>query len=146
MIYPLVKGTDPFYFAPNGVKWWHFLVTATYTHGWTPESINSVVPGGWSIAVEMTFYLCLPLLFVLLTNLPKSLLFLAISLIMRVVANSLATAGWTNHYAADQLYIVGDFTYFWFFNQLPIFAIGIVTYRLFAAVRHKRSLMLGLFC
>jgi peptidoglycan/LPS O-acetylase OafA/YrhL len=29
---------------------------------WHPNSINSVVPGSWSIAAEMTFYLVFPAL------------------------------------------------------------------------------------
>ena len=37
-----------------------FLSTMTFTHGWNPRWINQVLPGGWSIAVEMTFYLMVP--------------------------------------------------------------------------------------
>ena len=36
------------------------LSTAFFLHGLHPEAINSVIPGGWSIAVEMTFYLFFP--------------------------------------------------------------------------------------
>lgn len=145
LIYPLVRGTAPYYFAPDGVKWWHFLMTVTYTNGWIPESINSVVPGGWSIAVEMSFYLFVPLLFVLLTDLPKSLVFLGICLFVRIAANALASTAWSHYYIADQAHIVGDFTYLWFFNQLPVFAIGIITYHLFARLHRQRSAILGLF-
>ena len=34
----------------------------TFLHGFSPYWINSLVPGGWSIAVEMTFYLIVPFL------------------------------------------------------------------------------------
>lgn len=130
VLYPLIKGTGPFYFAPNGVKWWYFPLTATYTHGWMPETINCIVPGGWSIAVEMTFYLFVPLLFVLISNLRRAVGFLIITLAIRIAANMIAISAWRTYYSGTQAYIVGDFAYFWFFNQLPVFAIGFCTYHL----------------
>jgi peptidoglycan/LPS O-acetylase OafA/YrhL len=38
-----------------------FVLNALLLHGFWPTAINSVVPGGWSIAVEVTFYLLFPL-------------------------------------------------------------------------------------
>ena len=61
--YLLYSGMSNERWAPNGVAWWHVLLTALFLHGWHPETINTVVPGGWSIAVEMSFYLFVPLLF-----------------------------------------------------------------------------------
>lgn len=34
-----------------------------FVHGFVPEAINGVVPGGWSIAAEMTFYAVFPFAF-----------------------------------------------------------------------------------
>jgi peptidoglycan/LPS O-acetylase OafA/YrhL len=56
-------GTGPQYWAPHGISWPDVLATASFAHGWSPTWINSVVPGGWSIAVEMNFYLLVPFLF-----------------------------------------------------------------------------------
>ena len=42
-----------------GAKWhrhWQVLLTIAFLHGWYVESINAVVPGGWSIAVEVMFH------------------------------------------------------------------------------------------
>ena len=36
------------------------ILTALFSHGWSPDAINAVVPGGWTIAVEMTFYVLFP--------------------------------------------------------------------------------------
>jgi peptidoglycan/LPS O-acetylase OafA/YrhL len=143
LLFPLLKGVGPSYFAPEGIKWWHFLTTATFCNGWTPESITSIVPGGWSIAVEMTFYLLLPLLFMVLTNLRRALLFLVFTLVVRVAANALAASFWRGHYNAEHAHIIGDFTYFWIFNQLPVFSIGIVTYHLFRTSSGTQSRFLG---
>jgi peptidoglycan/LPS O-acetylase OafA/YrhL len=34
-----------------------------FIHAWVPTAVNSVVPGGWSIGIEMFFYAIAPLLF-----------------------------------------------------------------------------------
>ncbi len=40
-----------------------FIATLFFVHGWNPVSVNTVVPGGWSIGAEFMFYLCIPVLF-----------------------------------------------------------------------------------
>ena len=35
----------------------------TFTHGFSPYWINTIVPGGWSVGVEMLFYLFVPAAF-----------------------------------------------------------------------------------
>lgn len=47
---------------PPGLTLGSILSTLTFTNGWSPTWINQVVPGGWSIAVEMNFYLLVPFL------------------------------------------------------------------------------------
>jgi peptidoglycan/LPS O-acetylase OafA/YrhL len=49
-------------YPPPTISWFTVLTTATFTHGFHPLTISSIVPGGWSIADEMTFYVLLPLL------------------------------------------------------------------------------------
>src|ERR1035437_7696995 len=56
-------GLTPRDAAPDGLHWWYVPLTFLFANGWFPEAQNSVVPGGWSIAAETTFYLCLPFLF-----------------------------------------------------------------------------------
>lgn len=38
------------------------IATVLFVHGWLPSAINTVVPGGWSIAAEAMFYVVFPLL------------------------------------------------------------------------------------
>jgi peptidoglycan/LPS O-acetylase OafA/YrhL len=61
------------FWAPNGIGVPHVLSTLAFLHGWYPTTANSVVPGGWSIAAEFTFYLCLPLLFSRVRSLSSAL-------------------------------------------------------------------------
>lgn len=49
-------------FAPDGVGVSEVLLTFLFLHSCSVTAYNSVVPGGWSIAVEMQFYLLFPLL------------------------------------------------------------------------------------
>ena len=58
--------------APNGVEWYYVPLTALFLNGYHPEMVTSVVPGGWSIVVEMTFYLVLPLLATAIRSLPHA--------------------------------------------------------------------------
>lgn len=59
-VYLLINGYEKNYWAPEGINNLQIFLTATFLHGFWPNSINSVVPGGWSIAVEMTFYALFP--------------------------------------------------------------------------------------
>ena len=64
------------------------ILTALFLHGWHPETINSVVPGGWSIAAETSFYLLLPLLFRLVTTRTRALAFLLFTLALGPLMNA----------------------------------------------------------
>lgn len=99
------------------------LLNFTFLHGFSPKNINSIVPGGWSIGIEMVFYLLVPFLFEYITNLQKAIYFLFISLLFKLLAYYLIGFALFSHIAAD-----GSFMYFWFPNQLPVFAIGFVLY------------------
>ena len=55
-VYLLVNGLDKTAEAPAGIGFTQLFLTATFMHGFWPDSINSIVPGGWSIAVEISFY------------------------------------------------------------------------------------------
>jgi len=56
----------------------HILSNIFFLHGFYTPANNSVVPGGWSIATEMTFYLIFPFLLTYCNN--KSLIRLLITL------------------------------------------------------------------
>lgn len=128
VLYLFLDGTAGREWAPHGIGLWHVLSTAAFLHGWTPVTINSVVPGGWSIAVEMTFYLCLPFLARRVTSV-WSALSLAFWLVLAASAlNRLTFLLVTRMVPAEEQSLVGPFVSFWFPAQLPVFLVGFLTY------------------
>jgi len=95
----------------------------TFLHGFSPHYINSIVPGGWSIGIEMFFYLLIPILFKRINSITSSVHFLIIALLFKVAAFYFIKLPIFSSIQAD-----GSFIYFWFPNQLPIFALGFVLY------------------
>ena len=129
--------------APRGVTPTDIGLTALFLHGWHPETINSVVPGGWSIAVEVSFYLLLPLLFRLVTSRTRALVFLVFSLLLGRFADDWLAPLLTPDYPQSYAYLAENFRFFWIFGQLPIFALGILLYFLLRDRREKPDRRLG---
>jgi peptidoglycan/LPS O-acetylase OafA/YrhL len=131
LFYVVLYGFSPRYWAPNGIEWWFVPLTALFLNGYLPETITSVVPGGWSIAVEMTFYLVLPFILRYLTTRRSLVAFVLITLAL-CAATRLAVSNFlAPHYPPDQQYLVSNFTSLNFFGQLPIFAVGLLVSSLF---------------
>ena len=106
--------------AADGPSWAQIVVTALFLHGFAPDAINLVVPGGWSIAVEMSFYAVFPLLAARLSSPSRMLLFAFAAYLLIGVA---ATAWIERVYAPDQ-----NFVYYSMLTQLPIFPLGMYVY------------------
>ncbi len=131
----LMDGTAPWYEAPYGTTWWHIAGSYLFLHGWHPETTNGVVPGGWSIGVEMTFYLMLPFLFVWITSLRRAVIFFVAALVIRFIADAVASPLVYAAYPADKRYIAEMFMTLWLPAQLHTFAAGIIFYFVFKTVR-----------
>ena len=129
IVYTLHEGLAPRYWAPGGIEWWHITLTALFLHGWNPETINSVVPGGWSIAVEMMFYLLAPYLFLKLKNIRQTLSALLWALVFVKVSAWLFNNLLIVYYPKDWEYLILNFSYLWPLSQLPIFLLGILLFQ-----------------
>ena len=113
----------------DGFSMAQLIPTLTFINAWKPEWVSTtndwiVVPGGWSIGVEFTFYAIFPLAATSIRSLRSALGFLLLTVIAASLANAVGPdllSGYTDR-AANQ------FLYYWFPNQLPIFALGIVLY------------------
>ncbi len=108
---------------------WNYWLTFAFLHGWHPATINKVVPGDWSIAVEVTFYLLVPWLFLWIKNLRMALWVLIAVVILALIFDRLI---------ASYAYLVfpdhspRSFREFNFVRQLPVFLIGVSLYFLLA--------------
>lgn len=124
--------------APNGVHPSYFVLTALFLHGWNPFTFNSIVPGGWSIAVEMTFYLIFPFLFRLVNTPKKAALAVLFSIFyLKLLVH---VGSHDPHSICDELrihffpgtpdFIWNFFAGLWFPSQLPVFLVGFLVYQL----------------
>lgn len=100
------------------------LSNITFSHGLNPYWINSLVPGGWTIGIEMLFYLFVPFLFKRIKHIDQAFSFFIITLFLRFIFNYLIL----NNQLITSDYIWEAFLYFYFPNQLPVFALGILFY------------------
>jgi peptidoglycan/LPS O-acetylase OafA/YrhL len=128
VFYLVLNGFAPSYWAPNGIQWWFVPVTALFLNGFHPESITSVVPGGWSIAVEMNFYVIFPFLMLHLKKSMTLLLFLVFTLFIYAISRHAVSHLLLTRYPQEQQYLVADFAVLNVFGQMPVFAIGLIAY------------------
>ncbi|MDA9398244.1 acyltransferase family protein [Bradyrhizobium sp. CCBAU 45389] len=125
-IYLAVNGTGPSSNAPNGIGPLQVILTATFLHGFWPDSVNSVVPGDWSIAAEMTFYLLFPLLITAFGA--RRHLYLVLAIVLHLVNVCLfkpyAFALFSAYYGPGHEAFVWNALHLSFLNQLPVFLVG----------------------
>jgi peptidoglycan/LPS O-acetylase OafA/YrhL len=130
-LYVLLDGLGPRYWAPDGVRWWYVALTALCLHGFFPETINSVVPGGWSVADEMTFYLLLPVLLRVVPSLAARVWMWLVSLVATTLLALALTATVLPYYPRERQYLFLNFLNLNFVGQFPVFAVGLVAYALY---------------
>lgn len=114
-------GFDPSLFAEN-IQSFPFVKLITgmlFINGLYPTTINSFVPGGWSIAIEMLFYATLPFIFKRVRSLNQSIVLLFCSVFAAVIFSYITAFPFFNR---------AGFPMFNFLNQFPIFSLGIVAF------------------
>lgn len=113
----------------------NILATATFANGWNPYWITSIVPGGWSVAIEMTFYLTIPLWFAVVRSLRAAWWLTLLATVAAIGLNRLLLA----YPLISNQPFWWNFVQLWFFNQLPAFCLGLVTYFLLRDAAARRS-------
>lgn len=143
-IVPLYWCAAAFYLWWYGVQGNH-VSPAPYTAGgvaramvfltaWDPLLMHGVVPGGWTINVEMNFYVLVPLLWLLTRSPGRAVGFLASAVVLAAafsvtdVVRRIYGTSPPNPFRAN-LDIVAYFAATWLPAQLPVFALGFVVYR-----------------
>jgi peptidoglycan/LPS O-acetylase OafA/YrhL len=94
-----------------------------FIHGFDPVYINTIVPGGWSIGVEMLFYCLVPILFKYIKSIDSAIYFLVATIILRKALQVIMIHFLLPHVNPN---FFDDFLYYSFSNQLPVFALGIL--------------------
>lgn len=122
-----------YYISPPGklFSWQVLLTSLTFTNGWEPHLLGMdggwvVVPGGWSITTEFSFYLLFPFFAMRLTTLPRAVAAFLVSLLLAATFNSLAEKLYLDEYGPQA---TGQFIYYWLPNQLSVFALGFINFR-----------------
>jgi peptidoglycan/LPS O-acetylase OafA/YrhL len=123
---------------PQGFDALAVAATATFVNAWHPTSPAdwNVVPGGWSVSVEFTFYMLFPFFAIWLTSLSRAVLTVLASIAIGVAANLLALGALNGSY---QPTTIDNFLFFWFPNQMCIFALGGVLFFLLQEVGRPGS-------
>ena len=108
------------------------LLNISFLYNFYPLGAESIVWAGWTIGVEMIFYLLLPLVFVKVRNFQTSVVFILISLLISHIYRYAIELSLT----LDKK-VVDKYLYISFINQLPVFAIGITCYFVYRYIYPK---------
>ncbi len=123
-----------YYIAQNGLgpRYWlgnetqitilNIFSNFTFLHGFNPYWITSLVPGGWSIGVEMTFYSVLPFLFYKIKNLNQAFNFFLISIFAKFILEYF----FIKFNLISDIRLWHEYLFLYFPSQLPIFSLGII--------------------
>jgi peptidoglycan/LPS O-acetylase OafA/YrhL len=116
-----IHGLAPWTEAPNGIHVYDIILGFLFLNGFKPSIINVIAMGGWSIAVETTFYAFAPILHKYINNIFKAFYLL-------VIASPLFffTSVYLNDHVSKEYH-----QYICFLSfpvEFPVFCIGLLTY------------------
>jgi peptidoglycan/LPS O-acetylase OafA/YrhL len=118
----LINGFGPTPAAPYGVTPFHLLLGLTFLFGFHWNTINSIALGGWSIAVETSFYLVLPLVLSVVNTAGRALCLLIIGGILAPALSLLCIHLMPGERSHEY------FQFLWFPIEFPVFCLGIFAY------------------
>jgi exopolysaccharide production protein ExoZ len=125
------QGVGPRYYAPDGIGVRHIAMTALFLHGLLPDTITSVVPGGWSVADEVVFYAIFPLLFLALSRMTLSRAIVSTIVVTLVCSQINRVADlWGQFLPETERGLWGVFTWLWFPRQFPCFLFGMLIFKI----------------
>ncbi|MDR7372355.1 acyltransferase [Flavobacterium aquidurense] len=119
----IIKGINNFeYYNVKG-----FLSNIFLVHSFFPKYNNSIVPGGWSIATEVLFYLIFPFLFYFIKNysVKKTVYIIIIYTLLHLLVLSCAKEFFNFGKIENN-----SFYYYSIINQFPVFLFGMVMFKI----------------
>lgn len=108
-----------------GASLWEIAGNVLFINEMNPYWVNPIVPGGWSVAVEMTFYCFAPWLFARTSNLQKGVTALIIAVSGNALLHFILVQFPVN---TNPIWYWGWFLYSWPPSQLPVFIMGVLMY------------------
>jgi peptidoglycan/LPS O-acetylase OafA/YrhL len=113
-------------------------LNALLLHWSWPWAFNSVVPGGWSLAVEATFYACFPLLIRYTSKrLTNTILLLGLTLVLGRLLTVLLVA----HPLTDDGYLWDNFMFMYPPAQFPFFIFGLLAFQMAPRLARELSVV-----
>ncbi|HZR87490.1 MAG TPA: acyltransferase [Bradyrhizobium sp.] len=126
-----LRGLSPNGSAPYGLGLHQILMTVTFTHGFLPDAIDSIVPGSWSIADEMVFYAIFPLVIAAVSSARFARVAIACAILLAICCAIEILAVRAVHGIADPVRhdLAANFVFLWFVNQAPCFLFGCLVFK-----------------
>ena len=112
----------------------NILLNILFAYGLIPGKHESLVMAGWSIGVEMVFYVCFPIVSILVAGVLSGTVIFIFSAFLSAIA-----------YSTLQQAELGSFAYMNLITQLPFFMAGILGYRIWQHSKFKTAHGLVLF-
>ena len=122
---------------PEGYSVLKIIQNIFFLHGLSTNNYNFIVPGGWSIATEMYFYLVFPFLFILYKRFDLKY-FVILTMVISSIALLAQYFDPTGTLKAQGK--IFDFGYTTIINHITIFLLGIITVKLI-----KMNFLINLF-
>ena len=125
----------------SGFDFSQLLASLAFVNAWHPALIPTipghwqVVPGGWSIGVEMNFYLLFPVIVASVRSMRAAVIFAAMSLLAGSAANVMMAGQLQGAYPHAG---IENFLYFWLPDQVVVFALGTVLYQALGLLTTRR--------
>lgn len=126
LAYLWLDGRGPRYWlgSAESITTGNIVSNFTFVHGFNPYWINSLVPGGWAVAVEMLFYCLVPVLVLRIANRRHAFNFLLFTLFLRLGMEVLLSRA----HPIPDAELWGKYLKLYLPSQLPVFALGILMY------------------
>ncbi len=104
----------------------NIVANILFVHGFFPP-IDNVVPGGWSIGIEMIFYTIFPVVFLIFREASQKSWKRVLILFFSVIFTSQLIQALVGYFLGDWIQN-NNSIYFSLINQIPVFLIGICFY------------------
>ena len=106
----------------------NILGNFTFVHGFNPYWINSIVNGGWSIGIEVTFYLSVPFFYTLYSTRRDKLRTLQALFVGSIALAFVLRYVLMLHPLIPDAALWGDYLYFYLPAQFPVFVLGFIAF------------------